>query len=189
MTDSRFIPETHLDRVLVDRDRIAARVDELGRQIAETYRDQDLTIMAVLTGSMIFLADLIRRIPLMMHIDVVSISSYPGRSTTTRGPRWLLPISTDLKDRNVLVIDDILDSGLTLQAMLSAVRAMEPASLRSCVLLRKERPDLETRFEPDFVGFDIPNEFVVGYGLDFDNLYRNVPEICLLSEHATGEQA
>ncbi len=189
MTDSRFITETHIDRVLIDRDRIAARVDELGRQIAETYRDQDLTIMAVLTGSMIFLADLIRQIPLMMHIDVVSISSYPGRSTTTQGPRWLLPISTDLKGRNVLVLDDILDSGLTLQAMLSAVGAMEPASLRSCVLLRKNRPDLKARYEPDFVGFDIPDKFVVGYGLDFDNLYRNVPEICVLSEEAAGGES
>ncbi len=191
MSDSPLdeIGSVHQDihHVVVSDQQIADRVDELAADIAACYEGMELTIMAVLTGSLIFLADLIRKMPVRMRLDLVSISSYPGDSTVSRGPRWLLPISADLRGRHVLILDDILDTGRTLDAMKSAIAGMGPASLKTCVLLRKDRPDVSDRFEPDFVGFDIANEFVVGYGLDFDYIYRNLPQICVLNEHAQGE--
>jgi hypoxanthine phosphoribosyltransferase len=178
--------DERIDHVVVSRDRISRRIAELGEEIAADYEGQELTIMAVLTGSLVFLADLVRCMPLVMRLDLVAISSYPGERTESAGPRFLLPISTNLRGRHVLVVDDILDSGLTLQAMLDAIGGMGPASLRTCVLLRKDRPDVEQRPEADHIGFDVANEFVVGYGLDFNGLYRNLPEICVLREHARG---
>ncbi len=184
MAQPAFIPPDQLARVVVPADRIARRTREMGERIAGLYAGRELTIMAVLTGAMIFLADLIRQIPLQMRLDVVSISSYPGTATSSRGVRWQLPVSANLAGRHVLIVDDIVETGRTLEAMLDEIRQMGPASLRTCVLLRKQRPDLTRRHEPDLVGFDVPDEFVVGYGLDYDNLYRNVPEICVLRQHA-----
>ena len=173
-------------RVVVPRERIETRVGELGAQIAEAYAGRELTIVAVLTGALIFLSDLIRHIPLPMRISVVSVSSYPGTATETLGPKVQAPIPADLQGRHVLLVDDILDSGRTLQLLCEQAQAMVPGSLRTCVMVRKDRPDLPDRRDADFVGFDVPNEFLVGYGLDYDNLYRNLPEICVLTEHARG---
>lgn len=184
MAQPAFIPPDQLARVVVSADQIARRNRELGERIAGLYAGRELTIMAVLTGAMIFLADLIRQIPLQMRLDVVSISSYPGTATRSQGVRWQLPLSADLSGRHVLIVDDIVETGRTLEAMTDEIGQMAPASLRTCVLLRKQRPDLTRRHEPDLVGFDVPDEFVVGYGLDYDNLYRNVPEICVLRQHA-----
>lgn len=170
-----------IDRVLFSRPRIAARVGELAREISRHYAQcEQLTIVAVLTGSLIFLADLIRQMPLRLRLDLVSICSYPGPAIRSQGPRFTLPLAADLAGKDVLVVDDILDSGQTLAALLEEIRAQGPASVRACVLLRKDRQDLPHRLAVDFFGFDVANEFVVGYGLDFDHLYRNLPDICVL---------
>lgn len=174
-------------RVVIPRDEIAARVGQLAGEIAECYAGRELTILAVLTGSLIFLSDLIRRLPLRMRVDVVAVSSYPGPTTCSQGADVRTPVPPDLAGRDVLILDDILDSGRTLAATLSDVRAAGAASVRSCVLLRKRRPDVPSRTEADFVGFEIENEFVVGYGLDFDRLYRNLPDVCLLKDRAGGD--
>jgi len=170
-------------RVVVPRDRIAERVRELAAEIASCLQGEELTILAVMTGSLIFLADLVRELPGRMRIDLVSISSYPGRTTDSKGPEFISPVRVELKGKHVLVLDDILDTGRTLEVLLSRVEKMEPASLRSCVLLVKRRPDLTGRVRPDFVGFEVEPEFLVGYGLDFDNLYRNLPDVCVLGRH------
>lgn len=175
-----------IERVLVSRHEIDDRLQAIGGQIARLYQGQELTIVAVLTGALMLLADLIRHVPLHMRVDLVSVSSYPGQSTASQGPQVHLPIPADLGGRHVLVLDDILDSGATLKLLLEEAARMNPASLRSCVLVRKYRPDLADRIEADFVGFDVPNEFVIGYGMDFDNLYRNLPDICVLKAHAAG---
>lgn len=170
-----------IGRVLLTQEQITARVREMGRTIADCYaRDErGLTIVPVLSGSIIFLADLIRELPLKMKIALVQISAYPGASTTAREPKTVLNLTGDVRGRNVLILDDILDSGRTLRRVVQIVREHEPASVRTAVLLRKPSkapPDVEA----DFVGFDIEDEFVVGYGLDFDDLYRNYPHIGVL---------
>jgi hypoxanthine phosphoribosyltransferase len=175
----------HIGGVVVTRAQIARRIGVLAGHIAERYARRELTILAVLTGSLIFLSDLIRRMPLRMRLNLISVSSYPGRATASRGPRFVLP-EMDLAGKDVLVLDDILDSGQTLACLVEAVKSRNPASVRTCVLVRKDRPDLAGRIEPDFWGFAVNNEFLVGYGLDFDNLYRNLPDICTL-RHEGGE--
>jgi hypoxanthine phosphoribosyltransferase len=174
-------------RILVSRGEIAARVRELACEIADCYAGHELTIAAVLTGSLIFVADLIRELPLKMRLDLASVSSYPDDAVESRGPRLELPPSASLTGRDVLIVDDILDSGRTLQLLREAIQASGAASVRSCMFLEKSRPDLPDRPAADFVGFRIPQVFVVGYGLDFDNLYRNLPDICVLRCHA-GEE-
>jgi len=166
--------------VLIARSRIARRVGRLARDITRVYAETELTILAVLTGSLVFLSDLIRRLPLKMQLELVSVESYPRAATESRGPVFKPPLSVDLAGRDVLVVDDILDSGQTLKTLMDTAAAMNPASLRTCVLLEKARADLPDRIAPDFVGFRIDRKFVVGYGLDFDNLYRNLPDVCAL---------
>ncbi len=170
-----------IDRILITREQIAARVAELAGQIAEMYAGKELTLLAILTGSVMFLADLMRELPLRMRLDVMSVSSYPGDATQSQGPRIVMPSLSDLENRHVLLMDDILDTGQTLEAIAGNVRRQGPGSLRTCVLLQKNRPGQPLPIHVDFVGFQVPDEFVVGYGLDYDHLYRNLSEICVLN--------
>ncbi len=172
--------------VLISRHRIAARLDELAKCITETYPEGELTIVAALTGAMIFLSDLIRRLPLRLRLDVVRVSSYPHRATASREPSVPIASAGDLPGRHVLVVDDILDTGKTLELIRGLVLSAGAASARTCVLMSKRRDDLPARVAADFVGFDIEDQFVVGYGLDYGDLYRNLPDICLLRELAGG---
>lgn len=171
---------SHVDHVVVPAEKIAVRVAELADQINRIYQGEQLTILAVMTGSLVFLADLVRYLHVMVRVEVTSVRSYPDDATRSLGPRFRLPPADGVAGRHVLLLDDILDSGATLKLLLETVEAMGPASLRSCVLLQKSRPDLPDRVQADFVCLDIDDDFVVGYGLDFNNLYRNLPDICLL---------
>lgn len=170
-----------IDRVLIPRDRIAQRVAELAVDIAGHYQHQEagLTLVPILSGSLIFLADLIRQLPMKMKIGLMTVSSYTGASTKGRPAVVLKDLTLDIEGQNVLVIDDILDTGNTLRLVIRELATRCPNTLKSCVLLRKPAkapPDLN----PDFVGFDIEDAFVVGYGLDYDNHYRNYPDIGIL---------
>ena len=173
-------------RLLLPGDRIAERVAQLADEIAARYADGDLTIVGVLTGSIVFLADLIRHLPVSFRLDLTWVRSYPGAATTSQGVNVLLPAATDLDGRDVLIVDDILDSSQTLSDLLDRARRAGARSVRTCVLLRKDRPDLPDRLAPDFAGFDVPNEFVVGFGLDCDGRYRNLPDICVLESPPAG---
>ena len=178
-------------RVLVPRDRIAERTHQLADEIAEFYAGREVTIVMVLTGALMFVADLIRLLHLPLRVEPVSVTSYPGQATRSQGPSFRLPPPQSLTGRDVLIIDDIYDSGCTMEFLVETITNAGAASVRSCVLLRKDRPDLDSRpAEPHFVGFDIPDAFVVGYGLDFDDLHRNLPDICVLQQHApeTGDE-
>ncbi len=173
--------ESDIDRILIHADRIHDRIRAMAEEIAQTYTGQDarLTIVPVLSGSIIFLADLIRQLPVKMKIALVQLSTYPGTATTAGDPQVRLELSGDVKDRHVLIVDDILDSGRTLSRVREMILRHQPRSLRSAVLLRKPDkapPDVKV----DFVGFDIEDLFVVGYGLDFDDHYRNYPHVALL---------
>ena len=130
---------------------------------------------------MVFLADLIRRLELSVEIGFVGVRSYPGNSVRSRGPKVVLPVDCELAGRDVLIVDDILDSGGTLTTLTRMIADAGAADVRSCVMLRKDRPDVSDRIEADFVGFDVPDLFVVGYGLDYDGLYRHLPDVCVLA--------
>ena len=176
-----------VDQILIDRDQIARRVAELGAEIRRDHEGVDdgteIVLISILTGSIIFLADLIRQLPQKLRIDVVAVESYPGTATTSRGSKLKGTIGDHVESSHVLIVDDILDSGGTLQLIRSEVEKRNPKSVRACVLLRKQRPSaMETPCE--YVGFDIPDVFVVGYGLDYNNYYRNLPDIGTLKEEA-----
>ena len=176
--------EDHIDRILIPRRQIANRVHDLAGQIAADLRrdaagEPQVSIVAVLTGSLIFLADLIRQMPLMMRIRLLAVSSYRGRTTRPGELHIDEQLLDDLRGRHVLIVDDVLDSGATLRAVQTTAAAQHPASLRTCVLLRKDTPAAQT-VHADYIGFDIPDEFVVGYGLDHDGHYRNLPDIVTL---------
>lgn len=173
-----------IDRVLISQQQIAKRVGELARQItADHTPGGEVTIVPILTGAMIFCADLIRQIPIAIQIGLLTVSSYPGRSLRTQGAQVIGQQLGDVRGRHILLVDDILDSGGTLRLVTSLLHELEPASVRTCVLLRKDLPTAQ-EFRADYVGFDIPDEFVVGYGLDYDNYYRNLPDIVTLKSEA-----
>lgn len=161
-------------KTLISEHRLRARIEELGKQISKDYGDKEITVVCVLKGALLFTADLIRQIPNPLRLETIRISSY-GNGTTS-GEVNILNDALDVKGRNVLVIDDILDTGKTLSALVGKIRSQEPESLKVCVLLNK--PDhRQIEFEADYVGFTIPNEFVIGYGLDLAENFRNLPYI------------
>jgi hypoxanthine phosphoribosyltransferase len=166
--------------VLLSSDQIQARVAELGAQVGDHYRntigDQDLLLVTVLKGAVMFVTDLARAIPLPTQLEFMAVSSY-GSSTSSSGVvRILKDLDRDINDRDVLIVEDIVDSGLTLSWLLRNLATRGPRSLRVCTLLRK--PDaVRADVEIEHVGFDIPNEFVVGYGLDYAERYRDLPYI------------
>ena len=155
-----------IKKVLYHESTILSRLDELASKITEDYRDRDLTVIAVLNGSLVFMADLLRRIPLHLKVDCLSVSSYHG--TKSSGQVNLQGKFRDLRDRHVLILDDILDTGATLKAIRRHIAAESgDLSITVCILLRKKL-DVPKKADADYVGFDIPNEFVVGYGLDYN---------------------
>lgn len=182
------IMHNDIQSILLDRTRIAQRVAELGKQIAgdlENLADHptDVVLVPILTGSIVFLADLIRHLPQKLRIGVISVSSYPGKSMTSKGVSIRSALPPSLAGRHVVIIDDILDSGQTIAMVREIIQEQEPASVWACVLLRKDRPEAMT-VPVEYVGFDIPDEFVVGYGLDYDDYYRNLPDIVTLRKEA-----
>src|SRR4030095_3044584 len=180
-----------IDRVLISQERIAARVRELAREITKDHTppaisgEAEISIVPILTGAMIFCGDLIRHIPIAMKIGLMTVSSYPGRSIRTQASSALGQQLGDVTGRHVLLIDDILDSGGTIKLVVPLVKELGAATVKTCVLLRKDRPAARET-EVDYVGFEIPDEFVVGYGLDYNNYYRNLPDIVVLKQDVIG---
>ena len=170
-----------IDHVLITEHQVARRVREMASEIAAAYPDlhEGLTLVTILSGSIIFLADLIRQLPIKMKIGLITVSSYAGAATESRGAKLLKDLNVDVTGRHVLIVDDILDTGGTLRLVQHRLRERRPKSLKTAVMLRKVTkapPDVTA----DFVGFDIEDVFVVGYGLDFNNDYRNLPDIAVL---------
>jgi hypoxanthine phosphoribosyltransferase len=184
-----ILMEGDIERVLFDETAIHRRLDELAAQILNDYRQCELTVIAVLTGSLMFVADLLRRIPLPLKLDCLSVASYHGKTETSGQVIFKLAMGSppgggqvalpDVVGRDVLVLDDILDSGHTLAAIREKLDAAGPRSIRVCVLLSKEKSRAR-HVDADYVGFEIEDEFVVGYGLDFMERYRNLPYIGVL---------
>ncbi len=164
---------------LISEVRIRARLFELGRQIQDDYRDRPLTIVAVLTGSLIALSDLVRQIQIPLRIALVQASSYRGATTTATTLVINDAFAPDVQGRDVLLLDDILDTGQTLSTLVQHIKDRGAASVRTAVLLRKVGRQV-VPVEPDYCGFSIPDEFVVGYGLDFNDDYRHLPYVGVL---------
>ncbi|HNX29845.1 MAG TPA: hypoxanthine phosphoribosyltransferase [Syntrophomonadaceae bacterium] len=165
--------------VLISTEEIKAKVQELGRQITEEYRGSDLLIIGILKGAFIFMADLIREIDIPLEIDFMDVSSY-GASTVSSGEvRIIKDLDYSIKDRNILIVEDIIDSGLTLKYITSILYKREPASIKICCMLDKPSRR-KTDIKPDFCGYSIEDRFIVGYGLDYAEKYREYPAICEL---------
>jgi len=168
-----------LQEILISKEDLQRRVAELGETISREYTGKEILMVGVLRGAVIFMADLCRAINLPVGIDFMAVSSY-GLATTSSGiVKMIKDLDEDIKDKHVLVVEDIIDSGLTLQYLLENLRSRQPASLKVCALLSKpERRKVNVHF--DYIGFEVPDAFLVGYGLDFAEKYRNLPCIGIL---------
>ena len=171
--------QADIERVLFDEPAIHRRLDQMAAQITADYRDRELTVIAVLTGSLMFMSDLLRRIPLRLKLDCLNVVSYRGKAQTSGKVTFKDMRLPDVADRHILVLDDILDTGHTLAAVCEKLEWSKPRSLRVCVLLSK-RKQRARDVNADYVGFEIEDEFVVGFGLDFMERYRNLPYVGVL---------
>jgi hypoxanthine phosphoribosyltransferase len=174
-----------IEKVLISEEEIQAKLVEMGAAITRDYADRSLLLVGVLKGAFVVMADLARNIQLPLQFDFMAVSSYGAATKTSGVVRILKDLDHDLKDRDVLVVEDIVDSGLTLKYLLKNLAGRKPATLEVAALLRKEgiqQVELDVRY----IGFDIPNEFVVGYGLDYAEKYRNLPFIGTLKPAAYG---
>ncbi len=172
--------ENDVAKVLIAREDLARRIQELGEEISRDYAGQDLLLVCILKGGVLFLSDLVRVIRIPHSMDFMAISSYGGTRVESSGVvRILMDLNTNIEGRNVLIVEDIIDTGRTLTYITQNLRTRNPASLKICTLLNKpSRRQVPVKL--DYVGFDIPNEFVIGYGLDYNEIYRNLPFVGIL---------
>lgn len=171
-----------IDKTLFHATTILSRIDEIAEQITHDYSDKELTVIAVLNGSLMFMADLLRRVDLPLKLACISVASYHGGTESTGEVKFNQINMPDVDGRHVLIVDDILDSGQTLHAICEKIRVEgRPQSVKICVLLRKAKTR-KRPMEADYVGFDIGDDFVVGYGLDYQERYRNLPFIGVLKK-------
>jgi hypoxanthine phosphoribosyltransferase len=180
--------ERGVGETLIESDALRTRVAELGAEISEAYADRDLLLIGVLKGAVFFMADLMRHLTVPCEVDFMAISSYGAATDSSGVVRILKDLDINIEGRNVLVVEDIIDSGLTLSYLIRNLESREPASLEVCALMTKparREIDVDVRW----VGFEIPNRFVVGYGLDFAERYRNLPYVGVLSEELIPEGA
>lgn len=169
-------------KVLINEHQIQQRVKELGEQIAQDYQGKHLHLICILKGACIFLADLVRHLPLDISLDFMAVSSYANSLHTSGEVRILKDLDSSIQGRDVLIIEDILDTGLTLDYLTRSLQARSPKSLNICALLSKPSRRVK-EVKATYIGFEIPDEFVVGYGLDFAEQYRNLPAISVMKNH------
>ncbi len=178
----------HTDlEVLFTRDRIRHRVSEMGRQIDRDYAGEKIVLIGVLKGAAIFLADLARSISVDNTFDFVAVSSYGKEQHSTGAVKLIKDLDHSIEGKNVIIVEDILDTGLTLGFLCNLLNQHHPKTLRIAALLDKPSRRL-VKIDADYVGFTIPNQFVIGYGMDFAERYRNLPDICLMPSEAIGPQ-
>ena len=175
-----------IKNILVSEEALKAKVAELGAQISRDYEGRNLVLVSILKGSVVFMADLMRAVTIPCNIDFMVVSSYGGSNTTTSGlVKIIKDLDIDLKGYDLLIVEDILDSGVTLHYLMQILAARGANSIRLCTLLSKpERRKIDVNV--DYLGFEIPDEFVVGYGLDYAEKYRNLPYIGILKPHVYG---
>lgn len=169
-----------IERILVSEEQLKAKVAELGDQITRDYEGRQLVLVSILKGSVVFMADLMRAIHMPCSIDFMVVSSYGGANTSSTGlVKIIKDLDQDLTGKDLLIVEDILDTGITLSHLVPMLQLRNPASVKLCTILSKpsrRKVDLH----PDYLGFEVPDEFVVGYGLDYDEKYRNLPYVGVL---------
>ncbi|MFQ3225199.1 MAG: hypoxanthine phosphoribosyltransferase [Lentimonas sp.] len=183
MSDSTPTLLKNLESILLSETQIKTRLKELGAEINAAYEGREIAVIAIINGAVIFVADIIRQLDIPLRLDCIRVSSYRDSTSPEQAPEIIDRIRLNIEGSDVLLMDDILDTGNTLSEVSKVLQSMNPASLKTCVLLdKKVRRSVD--FEADFVGFEIPDEFVVGYGLDFAERYRQLPCIGVLkAEH------
>jgi hypoxanthine phosphoribosyltransferase len=179
------VNQTELERavgeVLIEEDRLRGRIAELGEELSEHYEGRDLLLVGVLKGAVFFMADLMRHLTVPCEVDFMAISSYGAQTDSSGVVRILKDLDINIEGRHVLVVEDIIDSGLTLSYLMRNLESREPATLEICALLTKpDRREIDVPVR--WIGFEIPNKFVIGYGLDFAERYRNLPYVGVLDE-------
>jgi hypoxanthine phosphoribosyltransferase len=180
--------EAGVGEILIEEDRLLERIRDLGREISADYAGRELLLVGVLKGAVFFMADLMRALAVPCEIDFMAISSYGAATDSSGVVRILKDLDINIEGRHVLVVEDIIDSGLTLSYLLRNLESREPASLEICALLTKpERREIDVSVK--YVGFEIPNKFVIGYGLDFAERYRNLPYVGVLHPDLMPESA
>lgn len=168
-----------MQKVLIKEEELQRKVQQLGQQISLDYEGKELLVVCILKGAAIFGADLIRQISIPITLDFMALSSYGDSSTSSGAVMILKDLETDIVDKHILIVEDIVDTGLTLKYLLETLKARQPLSVKVCTLLDKpDRRGIEVKV--DYNGFCIPNAFVVGYGLDYGQQYRHLPDICVL---------
>jgi hypoxanthine phosphoribosyltransferase len=170
-----------VERVLITEDEIARRIKSLARQIERDFRGREMVVVSLLNGTVMFLADLIRHLNLPLRLDFIGVSSY-GMGTESGNLVFTKELRLDVRGRDLLLVDDILDTGRTMSRVLPKIRALKPRRVKICVLLDKPSRRVE-KIRADYIGFEIPDYFVVGYGLDFAERYRNLPFVGVLYPH------
>lgn len=175
-----------LERVLIDEETLQGRIATLGQEISDYYRDDTPLLIGVLTGGFMFMADLTRSMTVPLSIDFMAVSSYGDASSTSGVVRILKDLDRPIENRRILIVEDIIDSGLTLTYLIDVLRRRKPADIRLVALLKKDRPRV-VDVNVDWVGFEIPDEFVVGYGLDYAGGFRNLPFIAICGPEVLDE--
>ena len=170
-----------IERVFFSKEQIEEAVERLGRQLTEDYKDKNPLFVGILKGSFVFMADLIKHIDTYCNVDFMAVSSYGSGTTTTGAVEITKDLSYNIEDRHIVIVEDILDSGVTLNYLVSYLNVRKPASIAICTLLDKPARR-KTSVTADYVGFDCPDAFIVGYGLDYAERYRNLPYIGVLKE-------
>ena len=174
-----------IKKVLITKEEIAKRVAQLGEQISKDYRGEPITLVCTLRGASIFFADLAREIDGDVEMDFIAVSSYGSGTSSSGEVKMVKDLSAPIKDKNVIVVEDIIDTGITLNYLKKLLLARAPKSLKVCALLDKPSRR-KVDFKGDYIGFEIENEFVVGYGLDYDEKMRNFKDVCVLAPEVYG---
>lgn len=190
MSESSIVSQQQgdpIDRILYNREQIQQRVEELGEQITLDYKGKDLLVVCVLKGSLYFTADLIRQIHVPLSLDFMAVSSYGAATGTSGIARITKDLDDEIEGRHILITEDILDTGLTLDYLVKLLKLRNPADIKICALLDKKCKRI-TKVNADYSGFEIPNFFVVGYGLDYQHKYRHLPFICVFREDFIPEE-
>ncbi len=171
----------YIKDILVTRDEIAKMCQNIGRRISEDYAGRDVLLVGVLKGAFVFMADLVRELTIPVCVDFMSVSSYGSNTESTGVVRIVKDLDTDISGKNIIVVEDIIDSGLTLKHLKALLETRDPASIALCSAF--DKPDRrQVDLKVDYIGMQIPDEFIVGYGLDYDGRYRNLPEVAILGE-------